>query len=201
IFISQVYGGGGNTGATLKSDFIELHNNGTSAVDLNGWTIQYAASAGTSWQTTALSGSIAAGGYYLIKQADGSGGSVALPTPDAIGTIAMAGANAKVALVNATGALSGACPTAVVDLVGIGTANCAEGSVAPAMSNTQAIMRADNGCTDSNNNAADFTTAAPAPRNSASAAHVCGANGQLLISAPAISLAEGDSGTSAFSFT
>src|SRR5690606_21369747 len=90
VVISQVYGGGGNTGATLKSDFIELHNNGTSAVDLNGWTIQYAASAGTSWQTTALSGSIAAGGYYLIKQADGSGGSVALPTPDAIGTIAMA---------------------------------------------------------------------------------------------------------------
>lgn len=201
VVISQVYGGGGNSGATLKSDFIELHNNGTAPVDLNGWTIQYAATAGTSWQTTALAGSIAAGGYYLVKQADGTGGSVALPTPDAIGTIAMAGANAKVALVNASAALSGACPTGVVDLVGIGTANCAEGTVAPAMSNTLAIVRADNGCTDSNNNAADFSTAAPAPRNSASPAHVCGANGQLLISAPAISLAEGDSGTTAFTFT
>lgn len=183
VVISQVYGGGGNTGATLKSDFIELHNNGTSAVDLNGWTIQYAATAGTSWQTTALSGSIAAGGYYLIKQADGTGGSVALPPPDAIGTIAMAGANAKVALVNASAALSGSCPTSAVDLVGIGTANCAEGAVAPAMSNTLAIVRADNGCTDSNNNAADFTTAAPAPRNSASPAHVCGHPGAIVLTA------------------
>ena len=77
VVISQVYGGGGNTGATLKSDFIELHNNGTAAVDLSGWTVQYASATGATWQTTALGGSIAAGGYYLIKQADGSGGSVA----------------------------------------------------------------------------------------------------------------------------
>ncbi len=28
VVISQVYGGGGNSGATLKNDFIELRNNG-----------------------------------------------------------------------------------------------------------------------------------------------------------------------------
>ena len=29
IVISQVYGGGGNSGATFKNDFIELYNLGT----------------------------------------------------------------------------------------------------------------------------------------------------------------------------
>ena len=183
VVISQVYGGGGNNGATLKSDFIELHNNGTSTVDLSGWSVQYAATAGTSWQTTPLTGSIAPGGYYLIKQADGSGGTVDLPSPDATGTISMASGNAKVALVNGTGALSGACANGAVDWVGIGTANCAEGTAAPAMGNTLAIVRADNGCADSNNNASDFSTAAPAPRNSASPVHVCGAPGAIVLTA------------------
>ena len=32
ILISQVYGGGGNTGATYRRDFIELRNTGTAPV-------------------------------------------------------------------------------------------------------------------------------------------------------------------------
>src|SRR3954468_4182580 len=39
VVISQVYGGGGNSGATLRSDFIELRNNGATAVDLTGWSV------------------------------------------------------------------------------------------------------------------------------------------------------------------
>jgi predicted extracellular nuclease len=54
IVISQVYGGGGNAGATLKNDFIELLNRGTSPQSLNGWSVQYAAAAGTGWQATPL---------------------------------------------------------------------------------------------------------------------------------------------------
>ncbi|MGH8077071.1 MAG: lamin tail domain-containing protein, partial [Lysobacter sp.] len=100
VVISQVYGGGGNSGAPLRSDFIELHNNGATSVDLAGWSVQYGSSGGTSWQRTNLSGSIAPGGYYLIKQADGGNiAAPALPTPDAIGTIAMSGTAGKVALV------------------------------------------------------------------------------------------------------
>ena len=49
VVISQVYGGGGNSGATLKSDFIELHNNGSTAVNLTGWHVAYASATGTSW--------------------------------------------------------------------------------------------------------------------------------------------------------
>src|SRR5688572_13082938 len=45
VVVSQVYGGGGNSGATLKSDFIELRNNGATAVNLAGWSVQYASAA------------------------------------------------------------------------------------------------------------------------------------------------------------
>ncbi|SJZ91102.1 lamin tail domain-containing protein [Novilysobacter spongiicola] len=170
VVVSQVYGGGGNSGATLRSDFIELRNTGPAPVPLDGWSVQYASSSGSSWQVTGLQGEIAAGGYYLVKQADGAGGSVDLPVPDAIGTIAMAGSSGKVALVNATTSLSGTCPLdAAVDFVGYGGANCFEGSgAAPGLSNTTAALRNGNGATDSDDNAADFSRDTPDPRNSGS---------------------------------
>jgi uncharacterized protein len=75
IVISQVYGGGGNSGATLRNDFIELYNRGTTTISITGWSIQYAPATSRSWQSTPLSGSIAPGRYYLIQEAAGSGGS------------------------------------------------------------------------------------------------------------------------------
>ena len=109
VVISQIYGGGGNSGATLKNDFIELLNAGATPVSLNGWSVQYASATGTSWQVTNLSNvTLQPGQYYLVQQAAGTGGTTALPTPDAIGTIAMSGTAGKVALVNSTTALSGA---------------------------------------------------------------------------------------------
>src|SRR5687768_13456695 len=90
IVISQVYGGGGNSGATLRNDFIELFNRGTSPVSLSGWSVQYASSAGTTWQKTDLSAvTLQPGQYYLIQEAQGAGGTTNLPTPDATGAIAM----------------------------------------------------------------------------------------------------------------
>ena len=172
VVISQVYGGGGNSGATLKNDFIELRNNGPTAVDLTGWSVQYASSTGTTWNgRTNLSGSIPAGGFYLIQQAQGAGGTVDLPTPDATGTIAMAGTAGKVALSRSTTALTGACPTTdanVVDFVGFGSAaNCFEGSAPTGtLSNTTAALRGGDGSIDTNNNGADFAVGAPNPRNS-----------------------------------
>ncbi len=170
VVVSQIYGGGGNSGATYTHDFIELYNAGTSAVDLAGWSVQYASSAGTSWQVTTLSGSIAPGGYYLIQQAQGSGGTTPLPPPDATGSINMSATAGKVALVNNTTALSGACPTgdAIVDFVGFGAAaNCFEGTgPTPAPGNTTAVLRRDNGNQDTDDNAADFEAGAPNPRNS-----------------------------------
>ena len=203
VVVSQLHGGGGNAGATYRSDYIELHNNGTTAVDLTGWSVQYASSTGTTWNRTNLSGSIAAGAYYLVKQADGANvAALALPTPDATGTIAMSGTAGKVALVNNQTTLTGTCPLGgpVVDFVGFGTANCSETAPTPAPSNTLAVLRAGNGCTDSNNNGADFATGAANPRNSATAANVCGGSTTPLLAVNDVSAFEGDSGTTTMTF-
>jgi len=208
VVISQAYGGGGNSGAPVKSDYIELHNNGATAVDLTGWSVQYASVTGTSWQVTTLNGSIAPGGYHLVKQGDGAGSQPALPTPDSVGAINMSGSNFKVALVDSIVALSGACPAGAIDLLGVGpTANCAEGNApTPVVSNSTSAMRNDKGCADTNNNAADFTIAtitATSPRNSASPAAVCGGGGPVLpaLTVADISADEGNSGTTVFTFT
>jgi len=173
VRISQAYGGGGNSGATFKNDFIELYNAGSSAVSLAGWSIQYSSgSATTATNTiTLLSGSIGPKQYFLIQEAAGAGGTQNLPTPDVTGTIAMSGTAFKLALVNNSTPLIGSTPansTGIVDYVGAGS-NIYEGSgTAPAPSNTTAIFRKNGGETDSNNNASDFETGTPNPRNSLS---------------------------------
>ena len=47
LVISQVYGGGGGTGAPLQNDFIEIFNRGTAPVSLAGRSLQYASATGT----------------------------------------------------------------------------------------------------------------------------------------------------------
>ncbi|HEY1567510.1 MAG TPA: hypothetical protein VGF68_10850, partial [Solirubrobacteraceae bacterium] len=41
LVINEVYGGGGNSGATLTNDFIEVANRSTAAVPADGWSVQY----------------------------------------------------------------------------------------------------------------------------------------------------------------
>src|SRR5262249_55196715 len=48
VVISQVYGGGGNSGATFTNDYVELFNAGTTTADVTGYTIQYSSATGTS---------------------------------------------------------------------------------------------------------------------------------------------------------
>jgi hypothetical protein len=183
LVVSQVYGGGGNSGSTYENDFIEVFNRGTTSVSVTGWSVQYASASGSSWSVTNLSGSIAAGAYYLVKEAQGTGGTTALPTPDATGTISMSATSGKVALVNNQTALT--CGTScvpnasIVDFVGYGSsATSYEGSgPTPTLSNTTAALRAAAGCTDTDNNASDFTAGTVAPRNSATAHHACGSGG------------------------
>jgi hypothetical protein len=169
ILISQIFGGGGNSGAPYNSDYVELYNRGATSVSLAGWSVQYGSASGTTWTPTALSGTIAAGKYYLVKLASGGAVGSALPTADATGTINMSGTKGKVALSNSSTAFTGSTPvgqTGLLDLVGYGTANAYEGSAAPALTTTTALFRAGGGATDTANNAADFSAAAPNPRNS-----------------------------------
>jgi hypothetical protein len=176
LVISQVYGGGGNAGATYTHDFIELFNGGTAAVSLAGWSVQYAPATGSAWQVTPLSGSLMPGRHFLVEQGAGAGGTTALPTPDVSGAMALAASSGKIALVRGTTALTGNCPTStdLIDLVGYGTADCREGSAnAAAPSATLAITRGGGGCTDTGDNAADFTLVSPTPRNSSVAPQTC----------------------------
>ncbi|MEY9908092.1 putative extracellular nuclease [Catenulispora sp. MAP12-49] len=172
VVVNEVYGGGGNSGATLKNDFIELRNDGSAAVSLASWSVQYisaAPGATTTWQVTNLTGSIAPGATYLIGEAAGTGGTADLPTPDATGAINLSGTAGTVALVTSQTALT--CKTAadcaadasIKDLVGYGTAVIHEGSAdAPAASNTTSVARDASG-TDTDQNGADFTAGAPTP--------------------------------------
>ena len=174
IVISQVYGGGGNSGATYTHDFIELYNRGTNSVNLAGWSVQYASTTGTSWTNkTDLSGTLAPGQYYLIQEATNAAVGGPLPTPDLSGTIAMSAANGKLVLLNTTTAVTAgtACPTgaSVLDIVGYGNStNCFEGAgpTTPNISATVAAVRLGSGATDTDNNSADFANGVPTPRNS-----------------------------------
>ncbi len=173
VVISQVYGGGGNSGATYTNDFVELYNPSTSAVTMTNWRIYYTSAAGTSWASnqTTFSGVIPAQGYFLIKEASQAAVGVALPTADATGSTNMSATAGKVALAsdNTTSPGSSTCPAAgsyLLDVVSYGsTATACEGSQAPGFTSgsTQSLQRKS----FTGSNATDFQLISPPnPRNS-----------------------------------
>ena len=191
VKISQVYGGGGNSGSTYTHDFIEIYNQQSTPIDISSWSVQYNSAGATgAWQSTNLcppgvdqngnavprTCSLLPGHYYLIQESQGAGGTTSLPAADITGMIALSATSGKVALVAGASVLSGACPTdsSVVDLVGYGSANCSESAPTPALSNTTAAVRKGNGCIDTENNVNDFVIVGPIPRNSAAPANSCG---------------------------
>jgi hypothetical protein len=170
IVVSQLYAAGGNSGASYANDYVELFNRGSSAVSISGWTLQYASATGTVWASTALSGSVPAGGHYLVQLASSGANGSALPTADATGTSNLAMSGGKVQIVNAG--------SSVEDLVGWGSATLFEGTAAaPALSATTALMRAGSSCTDVDDNSSDFSTGAPSPLNSTAANAACSSGG------------------------
>ncbi|TFW32877.1 Ig-like domain-containing protein [Massilia horti] len=179
LVISQIYGAGGNAGASLRNDYIEIFNPTSAPVSLSGLSVQYASSTGTSWSnTTALPAkTLQPGQYFLVAEFSNGAIGSALPTADATGTINLSGTAGKVALVNGTTALpAAATPTStnVIDWVAFGTGSSpAEGGVPTAtLSPTTAAFRT-NECVDTDNNGADFTVQAAAPRNTSTPLHSC----------------------------
>lgn len=173
VVISEVYGGGGNSSATYSNDYVELYNPTSSSVSLAGMSVQYRSAGGTANPSGVipLTGSIASHGHYLVGAASGGSTGAAIPTPDVSNTgVNLSATAGTVFLANQTAALTSP-PTgsvldnpAIVDLVGFGTSNTFERSVAPAGSNTAAVARTVES-TDTDNNGADFTAKAPAPEN------------------------------------
>ncbi len=192
LVISQVYGGGGNSAATYNRDFVEIFNPHSAIINTGGYSIQYASATGTTWQKFDLPAyDLQPGQYFLVWLASGGANGDPLPDADATGNINMSGSQGKVALVNGTTVLSGTqCPTmnaAIVDYIGFGAANCSESSTAPGASNNQSsIIRADGGCTDTDNNSADFATGPVSPRNTSSTLSPCGAPTASLFTAPGV---------------
>ncbi|MDK8898795.1 ExeM/NucH family extracellular endonuclease [Corynebacterium sp. MSK004] len=158
--ISEVYGGGGNKGAAFTNDFIELYNPTSADLDLTGWSVEYLSASGNSGGKHELSGSLPAGGYFLIQEGGGDTGEP-LPSPDAEGNLNLSGSKGSVKLYDASGA--------EVDIVGYGEASISEGSPAQALDNSTSAQRDAEG-SDTDDNAADFSAAAPTPKSAGGAA-------------------------------
>ena len=174
VVISQIYGHGGELGATYQNDFIELHNRGKTPVTLTDWAVQFAAGNGLFNQGSILNNTIAPGGYFLIQEGIGIGsyGTFLPVPPDLTNYATVSGGSGKAALITDYQPLGGQCPLdpTIVDFVGWGPlASCWEGDgvdAAAAPSPTKSLFRLDDGCTDTQNNAADFVVATVAPRSS-----------------------------------
>lgn len=210
VVISQIYGG---NGTLYNADYVELFNAGATPVTMTNWSIQYASATGTGHFAangiTPINTTLQPGQYWLIRlPASGGGGATLSPDQSGASSPNLSASNGKVALLNSAVGLacngaSTPCSAAqlaqIEDLVGYGAANFSEGSAAPAASSSTALLRAGSGCTDSGNNAADFVTAPPAPRNAASPFAVCGGGGApnqpIVTTCPALSLAQGSAGS------
>ncbi|MDP1828950.1 MAG: lamin tail domain-containing protein [Archangium sp.] len=180
VVISEVYGGGGSGTSTWRHDFVELFNRGNVAVDVSGWSVQYASDTGGGWQVTTLGtfGLLQPGQSLLVRMGTAGTTGMTLPAHDVSGGSLMSSTAGKVALVSSATALMGTCPaaSAYVDLVGYGSsANCAEGGPTPNTSPTTSVSRHSNGCAETDSNAMDLLVGAPTPRNAAASALTCGA--------------------------
>ena len=165
VVINEAFLSGGSSGAQFNRKFVELYNPTDDDVDLSGWSLQYRSATGSGNFTgvTPLSGTIPAGGYFLV--AGGSNGTTGadLPTPDVSGSINPSGTTGTILLANVATAQSfppGPVATGgvVVDLLGYGTSNTFEGApaTAPSSNANAPSFNRTNGI-DTDDNAADFT--------------------------------------------
>jgi endonuclease G len=185
IVISQFQAGG----SVADDEFVELHNIGSAAVDLNGYRLVYRSSSGTNdvgpfalWTTPTV---IQPGQYYLVASTSYDGG----VTPD----ITYNPATCTCSMSASAGGLAirqGAQNTGtIIDAVGWGGATNIffEGTRTSAPPVNTSQIRAFNGCQDTDNNSADFSNFNPAvARNTSTAASVCGGGGASLFAALAV---------------
>ncbi len=160
-------------------------------MSLTGWSIQYASATGTgtfgsngAMITPLPDVTLAPGQYLLVQEAPGANPIGALPSPYVtdFSPIAMSGTSGKVALVNDSAPLlCNGSPTPcgpaqvakIVDLVGYGGASFSEGAPTAVLGNATAAIRKGGGCTETDNNSADFAVGTPAPRTANSPLNPC----------------------------
>lgn len=179
VIISEAYTNGGSANAAFSHKFVELYNPTDADISLDGWSIQYRSATGTAAPSGVinLSGTIKAGGYYLVQASSNGTTGEALPAADATGGVSFSGTNGTLVLsdqaekvslpvgsVTAEGEVAG-----VVDLLGYGTSNTFETAAAtgPSANNDPKSMSRTEGA-DTDDNSADFTaTESVTPTNAA----------------------------------
>ena len=181
VVISQIYPGGGNSGAIYNTKYIELLNIDDNEADISNWSIQYGSASSTAVDKTICElpndTKLPKGGYYLIALSTGTNGDN-IPTADYVCPKAVkpAADKGKLFLVSEKTALTSSKPeSGYVDAVGYGTAtNWAEGGNPTAnLKAAKAALRKNGGCIDTDNNGNDFEIDAPSPRNSKSPINLC----------------------------
>jgi hypothetical protein len=198
LVISQVYTRGGEPGATFRNDFVEVFNRGNTTVNLADYSLQVLVNvpngvapvaATVRFVSTGIGFPVAPGKYVLYEF--GTSGNNGAPLPPAESTLGGLNLNlpattGRVALIKGLGLAPAVafaqygCPVgvdaALGDFFSYGAATCVEGGGStnfPAPSATTAAVRNTGGCADADETVADFTTAAPTPRNSQTAAAPC----------------------------
>ena len=167
VVINEAYLSGGSAGAAFTNKFVELYNPTDKDIVLDGMSLQYRSATGTgnASGTIALTGTIEAGGYFLVQGGSNGDAGAALPKPDAVasslnasgskGTIALVETGTAIPVGNTAGA------TGIVDVLGYGDTNTFEGTAAKAPSgntDVKSLNRADGADTD--DNSADFSLSA-----------------------------------------
>ena len=176
IVISQIYTRGGESGAIYQNDFIELYNRGNSIIDINGWMLSINTFEGSSVSTVGVrfvsssSIPILPGMHMLFTFTAGGTNGQPLSGDFPIPFVSLGSTSGQIVLLGKDKTLPAGCPAspdltgAVVDYVGYGSATCFEGTVTLAPPATKSLTRINGGCTDTNNNLADFSFADPNPR-------------------------------------
>ncbi len=184
VVISQIYTGGGLSGANYNTKFVELLNIDEGDADISNWSIQYGLADKNEVKSVCKlpedekTKKLPKGGYYLVALKPGSNGS-AIPEPDAkCDSVNPNQADGKIFLVNSSEKLATTTPgvdeeLGIVDMVGYGSANYAEGNAIAALSAKKAGLRKKGGCIDTDNNASDFEINSANPRNFSSALNLC----------------------------
>ena len=197
VIITEVYGGGGNSGTTYKTDFVELFNTTSANIDISGWSIQYYSAAGTGLCGNVFE--IPAGkiinafSHFLIQGAAGGSGTMDIPTADATCILNFSGTGGKIILYNTNAAqtiditsissITG--NSSFMDYVPYGTATPIWGSALAATTNTTSASRkyVSGSFSYTSNVGNDFEIVAPNPKNSGITTQVISPVSTLSVSA------------------
>lgn len=160
VVINEIYTAGGNSGATYKTEYYELFNNGGASVSISGWRLEYYFASGTSPNVTitiTAGTTLGPGQSYLIAGQTGANGAALPVTPDqTLATLDTNTTGAKFRLADAANVQQ--------DFLGYGGANDAEGGstrTAPLPTATLSVTRTNG--VDTNDNRNDFVQASPSP--------------------------------------